>query len=96
MVSRDRDDAVFALVQTAPLDSSLPPRLQLPGLDPERRYRLAALPPGDRPRAMQVTPPVWLTGGGVTLPGSVLGSVGVAVPILAPQQLLLLRATAVG
>jgi hypothetical protein len=45
---------------------------------------------------MQVTSPVWLTGGEITLPGSLLGSVGVAVPILAPQQLLLLRATAVG
>jgi alpha-galactosidase len=95
VVSRDRADAVFALVQTEPLDSSLPARLQLPGLDADRTYRLQALPPGDRPRAMQVTPPVWLTGGEITLPGSVLASVGVAVPILAPQQLLLLRATAV-
>ncbi|MGN6576927.1 MAG: GH36 C-terminal domain-containing protein, partial [Nocardioides sp.] len=95
VVARDRADAVFALVQTKPLDSSLPARLQLPGLDPDRTYRLAALPPGDRPRCMQVTSPLWLTGGAITLPGSVLGSVGVAVPIIAPQQLLLLRATAV-
>ena len=95
VVSRERDDAVFALVQTEPLDSSLPARLQLPGLDAERSYRLRALPPGDQPRVLQVKAPVWLTGGEITLAGSVLGSVGVAVPILAPQQLLLLRATAV-
>ncbi len=95
VVSRDRDDAVFALVQNETLDSSLPARLTLPGLDPDRTYRLRALPPGDRPRAMQVTSPLWLTGNETTLPGSVLGSVGVAVPILAPQQLLLLRATAI-
>jgi alpha-galactosidase len=96
VVSRDRDDAVFALVQTEPLDSSLPARLVLPGLDPDRSYLLRALPPGDRPRTMQVEAPAWLTDGEITLPGSVLAQVGVAVPVLAPQQLLLLRATAVG
>jgi hypothetical protein len=45
---------------------------------------------------MQVEEPAWVTDGEITLPGSVLGQVGVAVPVLAPAQLLLLRATAVG
>jgi alpha-galactosidase len=96
VVARDKDDAVFALVQTEPLDTSLPARLPLPGLDPDRSYRLRPLPPGDRPHTMQVEEPAWVTDGEITLPGSVLAQVGVAVPVLAPQQLLLLRATALG
>ncbi len=96
VVARDRSDAVFAVVQLRTLTGSVPASVALPGLDPSRSYRVQVQSPGGDPRTMQIAPPPWLSDGGTVLPGSVLGSVGVAVPVLAPEQLLLLRVTAVG
>ncbi len=95
VVARDRGDAVYALVQLRTLAGSIPARVTLPGLDPHRTYRVRAQEPGHRPFTMQIAPPAWVTEGEIELPGAVLGGLGVAVPILAPAQLLLLRATAV-
>lgn len=94
VVSRGRREALFAYVQ---LDTSLdapPAPLILAGLDDERRYRVAALAPGDRPLVIGVAPPPWLRDG-VVMPGSVLQRVGLPVPPLAPQQLLLMHVAAV-
>ena len=95
VVSRERDDALFAVVATHALTGSVPQRVRLPGLDRDRFYRVRVQPPGDRPLTIHQTPPPWLETGATILRGSVLTSVGIAVPILAPEQLLLLRATAV-
>ena len=95
VVARDRGEALFALVQLRTLTSSIPARFQLPGLDPSRTYRVSTQEPGDSPRTMQKASPEWLTRGEIVLPGAVLGGVGIAVPILAPEQLLLLRVSAV-
>ncbi len=95
VVSRDRGDALFSLVQLRPLVSSVPARVPLPGLDPTRSYVVSMQAPGDTPRTMQVTAPPWVSEGHTVLPGAVLDKLGVAVPILAPEQLLLLRVTAV-
>ena len=95
VVSRDRTEAVFALVQLRTLQGSLPARVVLPGLAPDTSYRVALQSPGDAPRTMQIAAPAWVVAGEVVLPGSVLSSIGVAVPILCPEQLLLLRVSAV-
>ena len=94
VVARDRSEAVFALVQLHTLAGSVPARVVLPGLDPERTYRVSLQSPGDAPRTMQIAPPAWVSAGEIVLPGSVLSSIGLAVPILCPQQLLLLRVSA--
>ena len=93
-VAPDRSDALYALVQLATPLTSVPGRLRLPGLDPDRRYRVTAQPPGDRPALRQRRPPEWLADG-VELPGRALAAVGLRAPALNPEQLLLLRATAV-
>ena len=95
VVSRSRTEAVFALVQLRTLTGSVPACVQIPGLDPSTTYRVRVLPPGDRPRTMQTAPPPWVSQGEVELTGAVLGSLGLAVPILAPEQLLLLHLTVV-
>jgi alpha-galactosidase len=94
VVAPDRSDALFAVVQLATPETSVPGAVRLPGLDPGRRYRVHAQAPGDTPATRGLLPPAWLAGG-VTLPGAVLAQVGVRAPALYPEQLLLLRAEAV-
>jgi alpha-galactosidase len=93
-VAPDRADALYALVQLATPLTSVPGQLRLPGLDPDRRYRVAVQPPGDRPALRQRQPPGWLARG-VELPGRVLTGAGLRAPALNPEQLLLLRVTEV-
>ena len=93
VVAQDASEAVFAVVQ---LETSVPARpgpVRLPGLAAARSYAVAPLPPGDQPAVLHREPPAWMTG--ITLPGAVLGSIGLTAPVLCPDQLLLLRATSV-
>ncbi|GAA1304884.1 alpha-galactosidase [Pseudonocardia xinjiangensis] len=94
VVAPDRSSALFSLVQLATPLTSVPGALRLPGLDPDRRYRVRPQPPGDAPVLRQRRPPGWLAEG-VELPGRVLGEVGLRAPALNPEQLLVLRAEAV-
>ena len=71
---RTAPEAVYALVATVDTSVQAPAGLvRLPGLDPEARYHLAPLPPGDLAEARRPGRPLpwWSTG--VTLPGGVLG-----------------------
>jgi alpha-galactosidase len=95
VVAPDRSDALFALVQLATPVTSVPGAVRLPGLDPDRRYRVRRQPPGDAPTVRGLRPPAWLAEGVVTLPGAVLEQAGVRAPALYPEQLLLLRVEAV-
>jgi alpha-galactosidase len=93
VVARDRGEAVYAVVQLTSPHASLPSPVPLPGLDPDRVYDVQPLAPGDDPRTLQVAGPPWWAEGTVHLPGSVLTDVGAQVPLLAPEQLVLLRVT---
>ena len=95
VVAPDRSDALFALVQLATPETSVPGAVRLPGLDPARRYRVGLQPPGDRPAMRGLRAPEWLAEG-VTLPGSVLEYAGLRAPALFPEQLLLVRVRAAG
>lgn len=94
VVSADRSTGVFAYVASAAPLTALPAPIRFPGLDPDRLYRVAPLSVGAEPRAIQDAAPPWL-GTGVTLGGSVLAAVGVAAPLLAPEQAALYTVTAV-
>jgi alpha-galactosidase len=94
VVAEDGSEALFALTQVGTSQSSPSGRFTLPGLAPERRYRVT-LPepipsldgPGQSPLLWTEDPPV--------LTGRVLATVGLQRPVLYPQQLLLLELTAV-
>ncbi len=94
VVAPDGADALFALVQLATSATAVPGRVRLPGLDPARRYRVTPQAPGDAPARSGARGPAWL-GTGTELPGRVLAEAGVVAPAMYPEQLLLLRATAV-
>ncbi|MEI2764257.1 MAG: alpha-galactosidase [Dermatophilaceae bacterium] len=95
VVARDRSEAVFALVQTSASDAQVPAPLRLTGLDPDRAYRVTAMPLAGGPDTQQVAPPPWLAEG-LTATGRALALVGVAPPILRPEQALLLVVRAQG
>ena len=90
VVAQDRSRAVYALAQVATSVQSPPGRVALPGLAPEARYRVTPLPPGDRLRGAASNTLAWW-GEGVTLPGVVLGDLGVRAPIQHPERLVLLQ-----
>jgi len=89
------EQAVYAYVRLATSVDAVPSRLRLPGLDPARTYRVRVRPEvGDVPTSGRSQAP-WL-GMGVELPGAALTRIGLAAPLLHPDQAVLLHAVAVG
>ncbi|MCG8925659.1 alpha-galactosidase [Lentzea sp. CC55] len=88
VVAEDRSEALFCYAQLTTSVQNKPRRVRLPGLDPARTYRLSFDAPAGRPRLTQRGPANWEA---VELPGSVLAEVGVQLPVLEPEQAVLLR-----
>jgi alpha-galactosidase len=95
VVAPDRRRALYAFVQLTTSARSVPEPARLPGLEPGLSYRVEPVHPAGEPTGPQLAPPPWLTAGGVTLPGQVLGAVGLPMPVLHPEQALLLTVRAV-
>ncbi|MDQ0913525.1 alpha-galactosidase [Streptomyces canus] len=91
VISQDRTEAVFALTAMATPLAAHPGTLRLRGLDPDATYHLRPLPPADQAPGMERGTPAWCTSDEITVPGSVLERVGIQIPNLHPEQLLLLR-----
>jgi alpha-galactosidase len=91
VVAPDRSRALYAYVQLATSHLAVPAPVRLPGLDPARRYRVLPVHPAGPPRTRHLVPPPWYRDGEITLAGAVLGSVGLAMPVLDPEQALLLQ-----
>ncbi len=96
VVAEDAGEAWYVVATVDTLVTQSPTAVQLPGLDPARTYRVTREdPPADR-QVVADLGSTWLDGDGIEVPGSVLGSAGVRLPVLAPESALVLRATAVG
>ncbi len=100
VVSPDRSHALFAYLQLAASREAVPAAVRLPGLDPDRRYQVRPAHPAGEPAGIQRRLPRWLevtTGeASITLPGRVLATVGLRLPVLMPEQAFLLELTAAG
>jgi alpha-galactosidase len=94
VVATDRSEALFAYVQLAGSADEAPGAVRLDGLDPERAYRVEPVTIAGGPALRQAQPPGWLAGGGITLGGRALGAAGLQMPVLLPDQALLLHLTA--
>ncbi|QGU28878.1 alpha-galactosidase [Microbacterium oryzae] len=95
VVSADRSHALYRLTREATGEWAVPPALRLPGLDPQRTYRVDVLPALTAAHFRDVKPVPWVAEGGVTLPGSLLTTVGVRAPLLAPASALVVEAVAI-
>ncbi len=93
VVSPDQSRAVFAMVVLDSVDASPGPPLRLRGLNPDQPYRIRPAIVGEVPSGL-VPPPWWGDESegypGTVLSGSTLEHVGVAAPILHPDQAVLL------
>jgi alpha-galactosidase len=85
------DAAIFAYVQLRPSQAERPARVRLPGLDPSRRYVVRPVHPAGAPRPAGPPLPTWWRGGSVALTGRVLAVTGIEVPVIAPEQAILLE-----
>ena len=93
VVAPDGSDALYRLAVVDHVLTWPPERVTLPGLSPDRAYRVSAQAPGNA-AVLGPFPPAW-AGEGVELPGRVLGEVGLQPPLLDVDHLVLIRATAV-
>jgi len=93
VVATDRSEAIFGVEAVGRSTTWPPGRVRLPGLDPDRRYRLAPLPPGDRYPGADQLPQWWAEG--VTMSGRALDTVGVQIPAMFPECLHLIGASEV-
>jgi len=99
VVAPDGGEALFAVVAMQTGLTQPPGLVRLPGLDPDRTYRLRLQAPGHRLTPTRVLPP-WAAeaapeGPGVLLPGRVLSQHGIQAPHLHPATLVLLHLEAV-
>lgn len=90
--------ALFALVRTRTGPAEQPGRVFIPGLEPDREYRVEPVfpAPGDADYShtfAQVKPPAWLADSAIA-GGHFLAEVGLPMPVLNPEHALLLRITA--
>jgi len=92
VVAQDRTEAVFAYVQLASSPTEVPPPVQLAGLDSGRRYRVTTVPLAGGPSTQQVAAPPW-EAATIVLTGQVLMRVGLQMPVLHPEQAVILHLT---
>ena len=95
VVSADRTHAIFSVAMLGTARAALPPAIRMPGLDADRSYRVRRLELGPAPRTVQDAAPPWFEAGTIELTGRVLAEVGLAVPLLAPENAVLFELSAV-
>ena len=95
VVAADRSEALFAYVALATSASEVPSPARLPGLDDDAAYRVAVVDTGGEPFTVAKAAPGWWPDAGATadLPGAFLGGVGLAMPVLGPEQAIVLHLT---
>jgi alpha-galactosidase len=90
VVAQDRAEALFAYVQLASSPTEAPPPVRLRELDAQRRYRVTTVPLAGGPSAQETAPPPWAADG-IVLTGQLLMTVGLQMPVLHPEQALILH-----
>ncbi|MCW4457001.1 alpha-galactosidase [Microbacterium sp. MPKO10] len=90
--AEDASEALIEIAMCARPAAWPPSVIRIPGLDPERRYRVAAVGP-DAPRTITASTPAWQRDGGLELTGRALGLVGIQVPPLHVEHAALAHIT---
>jgi alpha-galactosidase len=93
VVSPDRTTALYAWVQLGSgVAHAGAQRVPLPGLEPDRRYRVELVEPFGRAARQAQTDPSWARPDGLReFSGAMLGAAGLPLPLLGPAQAVLLE-----
>ncbi len=94
VVAADGGHAVYSYAQLVTSPFELPEQVTLPGLRPDRRYAVRPLHVAGRPRGSGRSAPAWWDAGGLEQTGAALGLAGLTLPVLDPEQAVLLEVTA--
>jgi alpha-galactosidase len=95
VVSKDRTQAVFACVQLTSSPTEVPAPARLSGLDDQRRYLVTPVELAGGPGSQEIAPAPWVSER-LILTGEVLMRVGLQMPVLRPEQAMIVHLTAVG
>ncbi|TFV96608.1 alpha-galactosidase [Leifsonia flava] len=95
VVAADGSRALFSYAALAAPAAAIPTPQRFPGLDPTRRYRVRPLVLGTDVFTLQDAAPAWWEAGEVVLSGAVLGEVGLPMPLIAPENAVLVEFDAV-
>ncbi|GAA1764900.1 alpha-galactosidase [Agromyces humatus] len=90
VVASDRRQAIFSVAMSGSADTALPPAVRMPGLDPDVTYTVRVLDFGPV-RTVQDANPRWFDAGEARLTGRLLGEVGLPMPLLAPENAIVLE-----
>jgi alpha-galactosidase len=90
VVSEDASQAIYVVGQETLRHNRLVPPLVLPGLDPNRSYRLTAPGPQRLDRLRRTSVHDSLSGEGLIVPGCLLVTAGLALPVLPVETALIL------
>ncbi|AMM22213.1 alpha-galactosidase [Frondihabitans sp. PAMC 28766] len=93
VVSRDLEKGLFSVTAMSRSVTWPPGRVALPGLDPKRVYAVS-VPFQNRLGEVSDSQPDWMRDS-LTMSGRVLGSAGLQLPTLRPEQSFLLRVTSI-
>lgn len=93
VVAADRSEALMAYLALTTSATEVPCPARLPGLDPERSYSVTTVDPGGEPTTKQIRPPEWTRGANFAASGRFLGEIGLQMPVLAPEQAVVLHLT---
>ena len=96
VVAADRSEALMAYVSLTSRAAETPGPAPLPGLDPVADYRVDLVDTGGEPWTKQQAAPGWWPqpgAAGPVLPGAFLGRVGLPMPVLGPEQAVVLHLT---
>jgi len=85
--------ALFTVAALAASDAAVPGPTRFAGLNPSHSYRVTVVDVGAPVVFLQDAPPPWWAAGGVTLSGRVLMEVGLPMPLLLPEQAVVLLLT---
>ena len=90
VVAHDHSEALVAFVQMDTAESLIVEPLQIPGLDPDRHYRLEVLPIVALPKGPAKQQPSWIRQG-AELTGRHLAVLGIQPPVLDPESALVIH-----
>ena len=97
VVAADGSEAVFSWARLGTSGASQSGRVLLPGLDPDRTYRLRVRTEIGHTHTHEIAEPAWFTEAstapGITLPGTLLTTIGLPMPTLAPAQATVIHLT---
>ena len=85
VVSRDQNSARLVMAQIDRPRSIVPPTIAIPGLDPDRLYRVSLQTPPEVARRASRTFDNPLMDDGMVLPGRILQSAGIQLPVMYAQ-----------